>query len=125
MAYGQGSGADLMIDVLVLAAVIALIPSKSDLFSVLLLSFLAIAIVAMESKVRGFKLTGYVDDGMKAFRPMYWATALLLIVLYYKPIPGVTIWDPGGNGLASFILSTMLVFLAMLLVAYRAAAHND
>ena len=59
---------------------------------------------------------------MNAFRPMYWATALLLITLYYKPMPGLPIW--GGHAV-TFVLSTMLVLLAMLLVAYRAAAHNN
>ena len=125
MPYEQSSGANLMLDVLVLAGVIALIPSKDDLFFVLMLSFLMIAIVAMESKVRGFKLTGYVDHGVNAFRPIFWATALLLLTLYYKPIPGIKVWNEGGAGLASFALSTMIVFLAMLFVAYRAAAHNE
>lgn len=121
MPYESGSGADIVIDVIVLAGVLALIP-KGEMFSVLLLSFLAISIVAMESKVRGFKLTGYMDEGVNAFRPMYWATALLLFVLLYRPPHGLEIWS---NQLISFFLSTMLVFLAMLLVAYRAAAHHN
>jgi hypothetical protein len=122
MPYEQGSGTDLIVDVLVLATVIALLPTKSEIFSVLLLSFLAIAIVAMESKVRGFKLTGYLNEGINAFRPMYWATALLLLTLYYKPLAWADVWS---NTLAAFALSWLLVFLAMLLVAYRAAASHE
>ena len=116
------TGTNLIVDVLVLAAVIALIPNKWDLFAILLVSFLAILIVAMESKVRGFRLTGYFTEGVNAFRPMYWATALLLLTLGYKPLPGLDVWK---NPLVAFFISTMLVFLAMLMVAYRAAAHNN
>ncbi len=122
MPYEQQTGVDLLIDVSVLAAVIAFIPSNTDKPYAILISFIAILIVAMESKVRRFRLTSYMNEGVNAFRPMFWATALLLIVLYYKPMQGVGIWD---NTLVSFFLSTMLVFLAILLVAYRAAAHNN
>ncbi len=122
MPYEESSGADLIIDVLVLAAVIAILPNKNELPSVILLSLFAIAMVAMESKVRGFRLTSYVSEGMKAFRPMYWATALLLLTLHYKPLPGIDIWS---NRIAAFFISTLLVFLAMLMVAYRAAASHE
>jgi hypothetical protein len=116
------TGTNLIMDVLVLAAVIALIPNKGDLFAILLISFLAISIVAMESKVRGFRLTGYFAEGVSAFRPMYWATALLLLTLGYKPLPGLDLWR---MPVVAFFMGAMLVFLAMLMVAYRAAAHNN
>jgi hypothetical protein len=122
MPTESSTGTDLIIDVLVLAGVIALIPNKHDLPEIILISFILISIVAMESRIRRFKLTGYMDEGVSAFRPMYWATALLLFTLYYKPYPGLDLW--GGHAI-SFFLSTMLVFLAMLLVAYRAAAHHN
>jgi hypothetical protein len=121
MAYESGGSFDLVVDVLVLAGVIALIP-KGDIVTVILISVFAISIVAVESRIRRFKLTGYVNSGVNAFRPMFWATALLLIVLYHKPMQGILIWN---NSWVSFFLSTMLVFLAMLLVAYRAASHQN
>ncbi|MFH1447765.1 MAG: hypothetical protein ABIG39_02785 [Candidatus Micrarchaeota archaeon] len=120
MVYQSSTSTDIFLDVGVLAVIIGLIP-KEDIFYVLLLSVISITIVVIESKIRGFKLTGYLADGVNAFRPMYWTTAILLLILYYRPIEGITLWE---DTMLSFFVSTMLVFLALILVAYRAAASN-
>ncbi len=120
MAYSSHSGTDLLIDVGVLIFVIALVP-KNDIIYAILLSFIAITIVAIESRVRGFRLTGYMADGVNAFRPIYWATALLLLVLYHKPVDGADIW---GDPTLSFFITTMLLFLSMMFISYRAASSD-